>query len=267
MGNKYQLTITRPSGNDTGLIRGLVKRGLKKKINDLVEQAFPNVEQVGFYDFDKKVKIGLLEMAGGEFCGNATRSTAYLLLNGEIGEISMKVSGISKVLTAGVKKKNTAFTQVPIITDFSAIQQLAKDVVLVEIEGITHLITQKPENLPKEKLKIEGKKLLKTYDLLQSRKCAGVMYLSKDGTKLVMDPIVWIRDVATLYYETACASGATAVGVWEAYKSKKNKTSIKILQPSGQLLTATVTKNATRFTDAIIEGPISILEKEKEINL
>lgn len=267
MNKTYQLTITRPAGNDTGLIKGLVKRELKKKINNLVEKEFPNVEQVGFYDFDEKTQTGILEMAGGEFCGNATRSTAYVLLNGKIGEIPMKVSGISKILTAGVRKKNTAFTQVPIITDFSAIKQLTPTISLIEIEGITHLITAKPENKTQDELKKEGKKILKKFGLLASRKCAGVMFLSKKENTVVMDPIVWIRDVATLYFETACASGATAVGVWEAYKSKKNKTIIKLLQPSGQFLTATITKNATRFTDAIIEGPIKILLKEGNIKI
>lgn len=73
---KLKISILRPSGNDTALVKGLFTIEERKEINNLIMQKYSNVEQVGFYDFDGKQIT--LEMAGGEFCGNALRSTAYL---------------------------------------------------------------------------------------------------------------------------------------------------------------------------------------------
>lgn len=262
MAKIYELTITKPSGNDTGLIRGIVPVALKKRLNDAVEKKYANVEQVGFYEFDKKNNRGKLEMAGGEFCGNATRSTAYLLLKGKIGELSMQVTGVSRTLLAGVKKENTAFTEIPIYNDFSSVEKLSPRVVKVEIEGITHLITKRPSGTPEE-LKQKAKKLLEKFDLLTTRKCSGVMYLSESDDQVIMDPIVWIRDITTLYYETACASGATAVGVWKASQNSKRQTNLALQQPSGENLYVTVNKTKKQFESAFIEGSLTILKEER----
>jgi diaminopimelate epimerase len=258
----YDLTITRPAGNDTALIKKIVPPAVKKILNDAVEKKYTNVEQVGFYEWNEKTNTGRLEMAGGEFCGNATRSTAYLLLNGNLGDIMMQVSGVSRPLLAGVKKENTAFTEIPIMKDFSCVEQISKEVTKVEIEGITHLITKRPQGTPTD-LKEKAKILLTTFDLLTTRKCSGVMYLSEKENQIVMDPIVWIRDVNTLFYETACASGATAVGVWKASQNKDTQTTLALLQPSEENLYVTVNKTSKQFLSAFIEGSLTILTKEE----
>src|SRR5258708_7503100 len=92
---KYKIMILRPGGNDTALVSGLVAKDDKRAINKAIMKKFPTVEQVGFYKFDSNRKEAILEMAGGEFCGNATRTLAYLILSGEIGELSLQVSGTS----------------------------------------------------------------------------------------------------------------------------------------------------------------------------
>ena len=71
--------ICRPGGNDTALVYGSdYTQEQKKCINDAIMKKHSNVEQVGFIDFNKKPE---LQMAGGEFCGNATRSAANLYLD------------------------------------------------------------------------------------------------------------------------------------------------------------------------------------------
>lgn len=74
---KTQLTVTilYPGGNTTAIVEGIPSSQLeRKRINDAIMKQFPKVEQVGFLDRSKP----LLQMAGGEFCGNATRSAACL---------------------------------------------------------------------------------------------------------------------------------------------------------------------------------------------
>ncbi len=82
---KYYYQILRPGGNDTALVYSLINNPNKRKqINDNILQQNPNIEQVGFVDLSENIKK--LLMAGSEFCGNATRSTAWLALQGRVGE-------------------------------------------------------------------------------------------------------------------------------------------------------------------------------------
>ena len=259
----YQITILRPAGNDTALVKGIVEKKLRKKINDTLLRKYPNVEQVGFYSFDEKNNLARLEMAGGEFCGNATRSLAYLLLRGKKGRLRMRVSGTKRLLKTGIKTKNTSFAQIPIEKSFTSIKQLDKNIYKVELKGITHLVVP----FSKEKdLKTEGKKLLKQYNLLTTVPASGVMFIKEVKNEIKMEPIVWVRDIQTLFYETACASGTTAVGLWKATAEKKHRFTYSVGQPSKENLTVLIEKNNKSFVNATIYGPIKKL-LEEEVNL
>lgn len=259
--SKYKTSIIRPGGNDTALVKGIVSETDKKNINNSIMQSFPNVEQVGFYEYDAKNSKATLEMAGGEFCGNATRSLAYLLLKGKKGELSIKVSGTNRSLKAGIKISNTAFSYMPIYKNLTSVQKLDKDTYLVEIEGITHLIVTKSENLKPEELKRRAKELLDKKGLLYSRLASGVMFVSenKNDNSIFMEPIVWVRDIETLFYETACASGTTAVGLFLAKYKKTANQPISIKQPSGKNINVEIKVKNNSIYDATINGPIELL--------
>ena len=259
---KMKVTILKPAGNDTALVEGIPAKTDRKKINDKIMELFPNVEQVGFYD----LKNSKLEMAGGEFCGNATRSFAYLALNGKKDQGYFKISGTTSKLKAGVKTPNTSFAQMPIFASFNKVEQISINIWRVEIKGITHLITPLSD-WDEDDLKSEGKKLLKKYRLLETSPAAGVMFyseLKKDSYKI--DPIVWVRDLKTLFYETACASGTTAFGLMIAKQKNESIKDLKILQPSDQFLSVSISVKDQEFEDAYIEGPIKVLE-ESEVEI
>ena len=75
--------ILNPGGNKTGIVYGLsYTKEERKMINDYILKENKDVEQIGFLDKDKKV----LEMAGGEFCVNATRCAIYEILKGNISD-------------------------------------------------------------------------------------------------------------------------------------------------------------------------------------
>ena len=69
-----------------------------------------NIEQVGFINNKGKKE---LQMAGGEFCGNATRSAAYNYLKGTQGKIQICVNSKDKI-TAGVDKNKNAWSEIPL---------------------------------------------------------------------------------------------------------------------------------------------------------
>lgn len=266
---KYQISILRPGGNNTMLIKGLVKNSNKKKlINDQMMSLYPNVEQVGFYEFNPKTNIATLEMAGGEFCGNATRSLAYLLLNGKQGQITVKVLGTSKGLKAGIRKENTAFAQMP-VTNFKSIKKLRTNLFRVDLEGITQLVyiqneqvlSKRNRQINSQNLKSYAFKILQRENLIYSVPAAGVIFVTDRGKFIEIKPIVWVRDIETLFYETACASGTAAVGIWKAFQTSKKVVNVKILQPSGKLIEAEISKKSKSLIDVYIDGEIEILQR------
>lgn len=261
--NNYKLTLIRPGGNDQLLIEGLVKKENRKIINKKMIERFPNVEQVSFYEFDKEKNIARLELAGGEFCGNATRSLAYLLLNGKLGEVLIQVSGTKQLLTAGVKKTNTAFAQMPIFAKNQKVKKITDALFRVDLEGITQIVCISDiKNKTKSDLKNFAKKILEKENLLYSVPAAGVMFVKKQLDEFVIQPIVWVRDIETLLYETSCASGTAAVALWYA-KNKRNTTEITVKQPSKSYITATVKKMNGEFIELLIDGPIKIISEER----
>ena len=86
----YNYKIYVPSGNPTALVLKMERNKEKRReINDELMNKYDFVEQVGFISEDNK-KPELL-MAGGEFCGNATRSAVYYYLNGKEGNIEITI--------------------------------------------------------------------------------------------------------------------------------------------------------------------------------
>lgn len=258
---KYIVNIIRPGGNDTALIEGLLNPEEKRIINDVVMRSSYNVEQVGFYNYDLPSKKASLEMAGGEFCGNALRSLAYLLLNGKKGELKFNVSGTNQILKAGIKCKNSAYAYMPIYADLNCVKQIEKGLFLVELEGISHLIISKPQRGSRNNLKTIAKNLLIKNNQKLSNLAAGVMFVDElSKNELTVDPIVWVRDIETFFYETACASGSTAIGLLRAKLNNKRITNLRIKQPSGQWISVVVRKTSKKFLNAVIDGPVKILE-------
>lgn len=205
-------------------------------------------------------------MAGGEFCGNATRALAYIALRGKPGSIQIAVSGVTKLLSAGVNKEKTSFAQMPILSSFSSVEKITKKVTKVTMEGITHLIVQKQKELTREELTNKGFTLLEQFNLLTATPATGVMFVTTNGGKrLSVDPVVWVRDVKTLFYETACASGTTALSLWKSLETNNARCTFAVTQPSRKNLTVEINKNEQGFQKAFLEGPIKILSEREFI--
>ncbi|MDO8610569.1 MAG: hypothetical protein Q7R95_08540, partial [bacterium] len=77
---KLNYFIINPGGNITAIVLGKFTKKIKLKITKSILENNSTIEQVGFWintknkNFDAK-----LEMAGGEFCGNALRSLGAIL--------------------------------------------------------------------------------------------------------------------------------------------------------------------------------------------
>lgn len=119
--NNLDLNILNPGGNITGLVSEIPSnRSRRKFINDAVMKSFPQVEQVGFLDLRSR----RLEMAGGEFCGNATRCAAFLTLKEKPGRTNVSVSGTKQILKARIGKQGLVWAQMPIYKNRDCVREV-----------------------------------------------------------------------------------------------------------------------------------------------
>ena len=253
--NKIKYSIYSPAGNDTAIVYGTnYTKEQKNKINNAIMKKHRNVEQVGL--INKKGKKEL-QMAGGEFCGNATRSAAYSYLGGNEGKIHIYINSKDKIL-AGVDKNKNAWCEIPLCDGSDVVTKKEDGVFIVKMKGITIIVIQeikaKKYLNDRKKLKERGRRLIDKYNI-KDNLAVGVIFCEKEKNKIKINPIVWVKDIDTLFYETACGSGSIAVGIVEAYLKKQCQT-IDILQPSGLIITSIVEYKDNKILKAIISGNI-----------
>ncbi len=251
---KYKIYI--PSGNPTALVIGIENNlETRQRINDELMRKYDFIEQVGFINQDKNNPE--LLMAGGEFCGNATRCAVKYYLNNQEGTIKIKVSGVLKALSSGIDSFGNVWLDMPIIKGYyNKSIKIIDNIAIIKLYGITHVVIENNVSniVDKEKIKKRAYNLLKKYNLL-NEKAAGVMYVNKDNDNISLIPIVYVRDINTLFLETACGSGTTAVAIYESFKCKKN-VNINVLQPSKEIINVQTKTDKTGIYNVRISSKV-----------
>ena len=101
--------LLNPSGNITALVKNIrIPKEQYKEISDRIMKSNPAVEQVGFLKILKPEYKFRLEMAGGEFCGNASRAVACYLYKEKLitkKRFQISVSGYPDLIDCEVYKK------------------------------------------------------------------------------------------------------------------------------------------------------------------
>jgi diaminopimelate epimerase len=254
----YQIYI--PGGNDTGFVLGTnYTQEERKIINDKIMEKHPNVEQVGFLSQTGQPS---LEMAGGEFCGNATRSAAYYFLAGKEGKLTLMVNGKDKI-TAGVSSKQEAWCEIPLLSKEEAENMVIpreNGIYQAKMKGMVSIVIPEEQAKPYlahlDTIKEETRKMIYHYGL-QNSEAVGVMYLENAQGKIKIHPVVWVNSIDTLFYETACGSGTTATSMVQAYCQKKS-VSLSILQPSGYFIEANIDWKEGTINKAVISGKVTV---------
>lgn len=200
------------------------------RINYRLQKDSLQIEQVAFYE--EQDDLPKLQMAGGEFCGNATRAFACLLkeLSPNKSEFNFYVSGFPGIVSAKVKIKELGlyFCEVRFENFNYSIRNKeldSKNISIVDLGGIIHIIVDE-SILPFDEKNYEKKMKEMKNELGIDCDAVGVLWLSKKNNKIAIKPVVWVKNIDTCYYETSCGSGSIAVGLAE----NKN---VEVLQPSG----------------------------------
>lgn len=254
MTGELSYVLMNPSGNVTILVETDVHGEQYAGISSYLMQLEPAAEQVGFL---KKTDGGCIdigfEMAGGEFCGNASMSTAvyYASLN-KINEglITVKASGVSNPVKVYIKSLFDGTWQGQVqMPCFNKIEMIAfpegHRFPVVSFDGISHVIIEKDFK------KDEAERLIRKWCHYLTADALGIMFLNRQESKLT--PLVYVPAAGTLFWESTCGSGTTAVGAYLAHEAHDD-VKISLKQPGG-----TLRISALKDGSLLLEGTVKYM--------
>lgn len=231
--------IAYPSGNTTAIVfdrfpkaEGQSNKQLNSEIMQAWEKAapeYPQIEQCCFVTTPQNNEaIARVQMFGGEFCGNATRSVIRTITDGQEYYGSIEVSGVEKPLEFAMEKDGTVRLEMPLPQDRQSLIQPTADGILVKLDGIAQLVVLDDRTDPRLLLQTL---LAENRYSLQNEPAVGVSVYDQNSRNAKF--CVWVNAVDTIFDETACGSGTCACGVALAYLNK-DSVELEIVQPSGE---------------------------------
>jgi diaminopimelate epimerase/ribosomal protein S18 acetylase RimI-like enzyme len=262
-----RMVIAYPSGNTTAIVLDQMLDSNRQELNDQIMKNWtekqpdsPEIEQCCFVTLPiDKSADARVEMFGGEFCGNATRSVIQLITDGKNHAGKIEVSGVDRPLDYSMRD-GVVDLEMPLpITEGVELTKKVSEGTLVQLDGIAHVVVTddgtRGAATPRELLT----KLLaqNSYDL-SDQPAVGVTYYDEATNEA--DFAVWVKEVDTIFDETACGSGTCSIGIALA-DNKSETTQIDVIQPSGEKITtmAIVDGDSNKITESRISGEVSIL--------
>ena len=235
--------------------------------------AYDNVhaEQVGFVEKALNPKaLARLQMAGGEFCGNASLALCAWLKwkgkaeNSDSSTVPIEASGLDELLCCEIKKVDDYFLgkismPIPELVKDYYIEISGKEYcfAVVYMPGISHVIVNTEQIAIGEETIVDA--LISNLDAITCDDAFGVMHYDKK--RRFLKPFVYVKTAGTKVWERGCGSGTAALGAYLAYVSGR-KTKAAIAQPGG-----TITVEAEIMDGIIanltIEGKIVIVAEGK----
>ena len=241
-----------PTGNITLLVETPVAPERRSAVAAALMQLEPDAEQAGFL---LETPAGLrLEMAGGEFCGNASMSAAAWLCarEGCCGRVTLGVSGAKTPVEVDVQPPQNgsyacAVTMPPpdaVADCLLPLGDALRSLPAVSFGGLTHLLVE--ESLPRP----DAELLIRQWCASLCADALGLMLYSQKAQRL--DPLVYVPAAGTCVWERSCASGTTAVGLILA-KRANAEVRLTLNEPAGRL---TVTADPTGR--AVLAGAVRL---------
>lgn len=268
-----------PVENMTIFVKDYLPRDKHMTIaNKLMDYNNIHGEQVGFMEEPRSIKgkslnTLRLQMMGGEFCGNATRSlAAYMVYENHPSinkiddnkySVNLEVSGSEELLTCIVSKTHKDYIlrsriAMPLPERVTTINVNSLAVTRVDFQGINHFIVDSAKVEDKD----EFYNHIKRYMDKEDYDAFGIMYY--DAEEDLMKPLVYVRMTNTRFWERSCASGTSAFGIAKAVKDKGN-TNIKVKQPGG-ILEVHVKLEDGEVKEILLDGEVEIVA-EGRVNI
>lgn len=242
---EIQFVKTNPTQNMTILVQSEVPRAQQPLVASAL-MAYDSVyaEQAGFIERPvDSAAWARLQMAGGEFCGNATMSLAALLAwergiaPGKTAEVPLEASGVDGILTCAVEMHTNSMRATVEMPPPQRIEQRelswkgkAVVVAVVYFSGITHIIVP-VEAVNSAWMAFAEQTVHERPNWVHDDAMGVLLY---DGKSARMDPLVSVRASGTTVWERGCGSGTAAVGAWLAHGTDKS-VKADIHQPGGTI--------------------------------
>ena len=258
-----------PTQNMTVLVTSAVERRHYAAVAAKI-MAYDSVyaEQVGFVEKPSDpAATARLQMAGGEFCGNAALSLcAYLVWSGKVAadavRVPIEVSGSDEILHCRIKREHNHFLgtiKMPLplaIESFNAeIAGQSRVLPVVHFPGITHVIVNGEHG---DKIAI-AETLAENSSLFTNTDAFGIMFYEKNSSEksgLFLTPFVCVKTLGTKVWERGCGSGSAALGAYLAHNRGEN---IKMdVMQSGGTITVEVAVTNGEIAGISIEGKVEI---------
>ncbi len=255
-----------PTKNMTILVETPVPEASFPFVAEKLMEIEPSAEQVGF------VRGGgahhSLQMAGGEFCGNASMSAAvYYAMQDKISEgtLLLRVSGAADSVEVRVEKHGESWSgRVHMPKPISVAKEQFPDgsvYTVVRFEGIAHVIID-GAGIEAQQLLIEAlKQDAARAEALAASWCEhlhadaiGLMFLNEAHDEML--PLVYVPVAGTCIWESSCASGTTAAG---AYLARQTGAAGYRLQQPGGTLEIEVTPEGEYY----LMGQVSVREQKE----
>jgi len=262
-----KILVADPAKNITVFVLDPVESQAKRAALALAILADPGLraEQAGFVIPPESSGSGLwrLEMAGGEFCGNAARSFGLYLartrgLKGK-QEVFVSVSGAeTPVRVEADAEKGRAAAEMPKPLAVKTLDYEGRALAAVVFEGITHVIAPALEAKSETFYAIKSLAERELSPLPEELPAAfGVMFY--DTAARFMRPAVYVRSTDSLVFESSCGSGSAALGIWLSRELTDGSALYTITQPGGVIETEVV-KKAGAIGGITIGGEVTLGE-------
>lgn len=241
MGNvSLQYSVFDPTGNITALVESDIEPGLQPSVAAQIMERRPEVEQVGFVRPSPDGGGPSLRMAGGEFCGNATMSAAALYLIrcserrgaplplGEEETVCLRVSGAARPVEVRLRAEAPdcfhAGVHMPPALSIDdrkfSYGPLSGKLPVVWMEGICHIVVGQDSVfwvLLEDRMAAET--AVRDWCAALSAGGLGLMFLDGSVSQRRLTPLVYVPGSGTVFWESSCASGSTAAGMYLAAKT------------------------------------------------
>ena len=177
------------------------------------------------------------EMAGGEFCGNASRAAAVLFskLRGA-DNVEFTVSGFKGLVSATVDRRSDNEYYVRcrfpgMSVGVYPVEGHEQTINIVDLGGIVHVVVESRFPAQAEVYRETHHQLTEELSL-RERDAVGVVWIERKGDYVALHPVVWVRSIDTFFYESSCGSGTIAACAVTGVSD--------IIQPTGKIIRAEV---------------------------
>lgn len=269
-----------PGGNTTILLRdeNFSPRERAAIAAEVLHPLHLHAEQAGFVDLEAR----RLDMAGGEFCLNATRALGALLALREWEARPVperpphlrwrgiaRVSGMPAPMALDVASDDVAGgeTDAAVVLDLPLAlpcERVAPGVILVRLPGISHLLLDGKQHPLPEDWQSASAVWRRRYDLDREPAAGCVWWHEADGL-LHADPVVRVAEPYSLCRESSCGSGTLALalarraGLLSVTALSDSGVELRVMQPSG--LPLGVSLHAGDGLRARVGGPVRLLAR------